>query len=137
MRDAGGRNAPALLGNMFVPVDLLKPILAELTARGASQGSTRAWLGINCVEDEGRVRVLRLTADGPAGDAGLRPADTIVAVDGVAVADLASFYKTLWQGEGADRDVTIDVLRGVGQQPLRLQVHAIDRMRTLSRPAGI
>ena len=137
VRDAGGRSAPALLGNMFVPVDLLKPILAELTSRGASQGSTRAWLGINCVEDEGRVRVLRLTADGPAGDAGLRPADTIVAVDGVAVADLASFYKTLWQGEGADRDVMIDVLRGAGQQPLRLQVHAIDRMRTLSRPAGI
>ena len=133
--DATGGQAPALRGNMFVPVDLLKPILGELTARGASRGSTRAWLGLNCVEYDGHVRVLRLTQESPAEEAGLLPGDLIVAVDGTEVADLASFYKTLWRNEAADRDVALDIRRA--GTALRLQVHAVDRMRTLSRPGGV
>ena len=133
--DATGRGAPALAGNMFVPVDLLEPILGELTARGASRASTRAWLGINCVEQDGQVRVLRLVPESPAAEAGLQAADTILAIDGTDVADLASLYRLLWRGEPAERDVAIDIRRGA--QLLRLQVHAVDRMRTLSRPAGI
>jgi hypothetical protein len=43
-------------GNMFVPVDLLKPILAERRASGASRASIRPWLGLNCVEFGGHVR---------------------------------------------------------------------------------
>ena len=94
--DAAGGDAPPLRGNMFVPVDLLKPILGELRARGASRESTRPWLGLNCIEFEGQVRVVRLTPEGPAEEAGLQPGDAILAVDGIAIEDLASFYKTLW-----------------------------------------
>jgi S1-C subfamily serine protease len=55
--DALGPGTGRLPGNMFVPVDLLKPILAEMRARGASRSSTRAWLGLNCAENEGEVSV--------------------------------------------------------------------------------
>jgi serine protease Do len=128
-------DGPALRGNMFVPVDLLKPILPELRARGSSHDSRRAWLGLNCVEIDGQVHVMRLTADGPAEAAGLQPGDVVVAIDGVAVKDLASFYRTLWRSEQPERDVLLEILRG--SATLRLPVHAIDRMQTLSHPQGV
>jgi S1-C subfamily serine protease len=133
--DAAGRDAAPVRGNMFVPVDLLKPILAELRTRGASHASTRPWLGLNCVEYEGHVRVVRLTPASPAEEAGLEPGDLIVAVDGTEVADLASFYKTLWREERAEREVALDVRRGADS--LHLKVRAVDRMKTLSRPQGV
>ena len=133
--DAAGRDAAPVRGNMFVPVDLLKPILAELRTRGASHASTRPWLGLNCVEYEGHVRVVRLTPASPAEEAGLEPGDLIAAVDGTQVADLASFYKTLWREERAEREVALDVKRGADS--LHLTVRAVDRMKTLSRPQGV
>ena len=133
--NAADGSGPAVRGNMFVPVDLLKPILAELKARGSSRNSSRAWLGLNCVELGGQIHVVRLSADSPAEAAGLEPKDIIVAVDGVRVADLASMYRTLWRGDRPNRDVVLDIVRdGV---PMRLQVHAVDRMMTLSRPRGV
>jgi serine protease Do len=133
--NALGNSGPALRGNMFVPVDLLKPILPELRARGSSRSSTRAWLGLNCEEADGHVRVIRFAPESPAEEAGLQPQDLIVAVDGVAVADLASFYRTLWRDERADRDVALEVQRG--SETLRVSVHAVDRMQTLKRPQGV
>jgi S1-C subfamily serine protease len=135
VNDAAGPGAAPLRGNMFVPVDLLKPILAELRTRGASRASTRPWLGLNCVDAGGSVRVVRLTPDSPAEEAGLQPDDVIVSVDGAPVADLATFYRGLWRGETADREVTLDVRRG--SESLKLTVRAIDRMKTLSRPRGV
>ena len=132
--NAAGTGAP-LRGNMFVPIDLLKPILGELRARGSSRGSTRAWLGVNCVEIGNAVRVVRLAVDSPSEAAGVQPGDVIVAVDGVRVTDLATFYDTLWKGDRADRDVVLDIRRG--EETVRTTVHAIDRMRTLSRPKGV
>jgi S1-C subfamily serine protease len=131
--DAMG-NGIGLRGNMFVPVNLLKPILGELRANGASRGSSRAWLGVNCVEHEGQIRVLRLTGSGPAEDAGVHVGDQIVAVDGVEVNSLETFYKTLWQRD-PERDVILGIRRGGVPQTLR--VHSVDRMKTLRHPEGV
>ena len=133
--NASDGSGPAMRGNMFVPVDLLKPILAELKARGSSRNSSRAWLGLNCVEVGGQVHVVRLSADSPAEAAGLQPKDVIVAIDGVRVGDLASMYRTLWRGDRPDRDVILEILRDGAA--MRLSVHAVDRMMTLSRPRGV
>lgn len=133
--NAAGNDSPALRGNMFVPVDLLKPILAELKARGSSRTSTRAWLGINCVEIAGTVHVVRLTPESPAEAAGLRRGDVIVSIDGVPVSDLTSLYRALWADKRAERDVVLEIRRDDGIE--RTTVHAIDRMSTLSRPRGV
>jgi len=133
--NAAGTGSPSMRGNMFVPIDLLKPILGELRTRGSSRSSTRAWLGVNCVEIGGAVHVVRLAADSPSEAAGVQRGDVIVAVDGIRVTDLTSFYEALWKGDRPDRDVVLDIRRG--EETLQTTVHAIDRMRTLSRPKGV
>jgi S1-C subfamily serine protease len=133
--DALGPGQGRLPGNMFVPVDLLKPILAELRANGASRDSTRAWLGINCIESEGGVRVLRVARDSPGEMAGLQPGDRILRIDGTEVSSLESFYKALWRNTVAERDVALDIRRGATEQTL--QVHTEDRMKTFAKPQGI
>ena len=133
--DAQGPGQPGLAGNMFVPIDLLKPILAELIERGASRSSQRAWLGLNCIEQEGKVRVARVSRDSPAEDAGLQPGDRILRIDGVDVSGLESFYNTLWRGGAVERDVRLDIVRGVEFQTLHAMT--LDRMKTLSKPQGI
>ena len=122
-------------GNMFVPVDLLKPVLAELRERGSSRASTRAWLGLNCAEHEGEVRVLRISDESPAEAAGMRAGDRIVRIDGTAVADLAQLWKSLWAGGAAERVVRMEIERGGQAQTLMLQ--SVDRSQVLRRARGI
>lgn len=130
-----GEAAPPLPGNMFVPIDLLPPILAELRRSGSSAASRRAWLGLNCIELGGEVRVLRVNADSPADVAGLQPGDRIVRIDGTSVGTLGALWQTLWGGGQPEREVTLDILRGDDAQTLR--VHSVDRMKTLRHAEGI
>lgn len=130
---AGGeRRQP---GNMFVPTDLLSPILPELLARGRSQQSERAWMGVNCVETSSRVRVVRVTEDSPADVAGLEPGDEILSLDGEAVAGLSSLWKALWKGTGSSRAVQLQIDRR--GEVRTVTVHTVDRAATLRRATGI
>ncbi len=135
VRDALGAAGPSLAGNMFVPVDLLKPILAELRSLGSSNQSRRAWMGVNCVETEGGVRVVRVNRDSPAEVAGLEPGDRIVRIDGTEVDALAVLWKTLWAGGAPEREVTLDIERRGQARTLKLQ--SVDRMKTLKSAQGI
>ncbi len=122
-------------GNLFVPVELLHPILPELLARGSSAASRRAWLGVNCVAERGQLRVVRVNADSPADVAGVQRGDRIVAIDGTPVRTLDMLWKTLWSGGQPEREVTLRVRRG--DETLDLKVNTVDRMHTLSRAQGI
>lgn len=136
VNDAAGAAGGRVPGNLFVPVDLLKPILAELRERGASRASTRPWIGVNCIERDGELRIVRVAADSPADVAGLEPGDTIVAVDGTPVAALDALWQRLWAGgEPAERAVRLDVVRA--GEPRQFIVHAVDRAKTLARATGI
>lgn len=129
---ASGRPLP---GNMFVPVDLLKPILEELQRTGTSSRSRRPWLGLTSAEQGGRVQVVRVAKDSPAEAGGLRAGDVVLAVDGENVATLEAFYKRLWNRGSPDAEVRLTVLQGADQRQVTLK--ALDRMTTLARPAGI
>jgi S1-C subfamily serine protease len=122
-------------GNMFVPIDLLPPILSEMRSRGSSRMSRRAWLGLNCVEAEGVVRVVRVNDDSPAEVAGMEPGDRIVRIDGTEVRALEVLWKTLWGGGAPEREVTLEIVRGGQPQTLKLQ--SVDRMKTLRSAQGI
>lgn len=132
--NALGDDHPRMPGNMFVPIDLLKPILDEMRREGASRSSSRAWLGMNCVEHDGDVRVIRVNRDSPAEDAGLLPGDRIVSIDGTAVNQLETLYKTLWRS-AVERDVVLEIRRSGQVQTVK--VHSVDRRQTLSKPKGI
>jgi len=131
-RNEGGTRQP---GNMFVPTDLLRPILAELRTRGMSSASHRAWLGLNCVEHGGVVHVVRVNGDSPAEAAGLRVGDRITAIDGVAVDSVDALWTRLWSGGPPERDVTLEIERGGSRQNVGLR--SIDRAQTIRRPGGV
>lgn len=120
-----------LPGNMFVPVDLLKPVLAELIATGRQKAGRRPWLGVSSLEDDGRLKVLRVSADSPADKAGLRPGDLILAVGGERVRDLAGFYRKLWAAGEPGVEVRLEVLQGAEVKDIR--VRSIDRLEFLRR----
>lgn len=122
-------------GNLFVPVDLLKPILPELERTGSSAASRRPWLGVTSTEQGGRVQIVRVNADSPAQSAGLATGDLVLAVDGEKVSTLEAFYKRIWAHPNPDDEIRLTVLQGA--EVRQITIKAIDRMKTLRRPAGI
>ena len=82
--------------NMIVPIDLLKPILDDLTRFGRVNKPSRPWLGLFSTEIDGRVVVAGLSSKGPAAQAQLKTGDVILAVDGEKVANLGQFYRKVW-----------------------------------------
>ncbi len=124
-----------LLGNMFVPVDLLRPVLAEMESTGGTKTSHRPWLGLTSSEQNGRIQVVRLSADSPAQKAGLQPGDLVLAVDGSKVSTLEDFYKKLWNRSDPEAEVKLTVLQGAELKDLT--VKAQDRMKTLKAPSGV
>jgi S1-C subfamily serine protease len=98
-------------GNVFIPINALKPILADLVKKGRAARPTRPWLGVNVTQQFGRVIVTRVTHDGPAEAAGLKPGDMIFQVGGKPVTTLESFYRALWSQGGAGSAVPLTVLQ--------------------------
>lgn len=99
-------------GNMFVPIDAIKPAIGDLIANGKSTAKPRPWLGINTQEFQGNLIVTRVSPDSPADDAGLEKGDVIVAVDGKPVHGQRDFYTKLWATGNAGVEVPLDVLKG-------------------------
>jgi len=120
-----------LPGNMFVPVDLLKPVLDEMVRTGG-QKARRPWLGVNSLEEDGRVKVMHVNEESPADKAGVMPGDIILSVDGESVDTLEKFYEKLWRpGAKPGNEVHLTLLHGVGLK--EVTVRSIDRrdfMRT-------
>ncbi|MDT7836392.1 S1C family serine protease [Aquabacterium sp. OR-4] len=136
-QDDDTASAPGAAGpaNLFVPVDLLPPVLDELRQRGSTRSSQRAWLGLNCVELAGALRVVRVAQDSPADVAGLEVGDRILRIDGTEVSSLAALWQALWSGGAAEREVRLDIQRHGEAQAVR--VYSVDRQKTLKRPQGI
>jgi S1-C subfamily serine protease len=126
--DAGG-SPEKTPGNMFVPIDRLPPILAELLADGRIAGPGRPWLGVNADEVRGRLMVGRVTPGGPAEKAGLQRGDIIVGVDGEMPKSLADFYRKIWARGAAGAAIPLDVLQQNAVR--RIDVRSINRLDLL------
>jgi S1-C subfamily serine protease len=116
-----GVNAP---GNMYVPIDLLTPVLADLIS-GSTPGKPRPWIGITTEEVRGKLFVARTTPGAPAEKAGLHKGDIIVGVGGEPASGLADFYRKVWKQGAAGATVPLDILGDGGLK--RVEVKSMNR----------
>jgi S1-C subfamily serine protease len=118
--------------NMFVPIDLLKPILQDLITRGRASRQPRPWLGVYAVEMTGKVYVTGVAEGSPAHLADIREGDLISHVAQYDIATLPDFYRRLWAVGPAGTGVPLTAIRGGTR--LHLNVRSVDRGDLLRRP---
>lgn len=120
-------------GNMFVPIDVLVPILDDMVRTGRAGRPPRPWLGLYASEDNRRIVVGGLASGGPAERAGMKQGDQIVAVAGRNVATLADLYRGVWNLGPSGTDIPVAVLRG--GNTLQLTIKSADRGDVLKKPS--
>jgi S1-C subfamily serine protease len=108
-------------GNLFVPIDYLKPILSDLIAKGQTADPPRPWLGVNVEENHGRVFVTRITPESPAEKAGLKMGDIILTVNQKEVTGLADFYRKIWGLGNAGVEIPLGLLQGIQIREIKVK----------------
>jgi len=111
VQEALGPGAPAFPGNMYVPINRLKPIFAELLANGRISTAPRPWLGLYTVEHMGQLVIGGISEGGPADRAGLQRGDILQALNGEVLDDVPDFYRKLWASGPAGTAVTLRMER--------------------------
>jgi len=120
-----------LPANMFVPIDLLKPILKDLKSAGRSRNPPKPWLGMHTDESHGRVFLIRIHPGGPAQKANLQVGDLILKVNNQSVEGQADFFRKVWALGTAGVKVPLSILRGTKIQDITLQ--SADRYQFIKR----
>jgi S1-C subfamily serine protease len=119
-------------GNMFVPIDLIEPILEDLVKRGRAQRPVRPWMGLYATEIGDKLVVAGLASGGPADRAGVKLGDIVAGVAGEKVSGLAGFFRKVWSLGPAGVAVPLTVARGTSRVDLR--VDSADRGDFLKKP---
>ena len=98
--------------NMFVPIDLLTPIIDDICQHGRRNTPPKPWLGMLVHEDQDeQLTIVGIYRDCPADRAGLKPGDVILSVNDHPVAGLANMFREVWSIGSAGVDVPLGVLR--------------------------
>ena len=119
--------------NMYVPTDLLKPILDDMLTMGQANRPPRPWLGLYATEVDDRVVIAGVAGRGPAAKARLRQGDVVLSVGGMKVSGLAGLFRKVWSMGKAGVDVPMTVYRN--GRPVDLTVTSGDRKRFLKGPS--
>ena len=119
-------------GNMFVPSELIDPILDDMLKLGRVDRPPRPWLGIYTSETKDGITIQGLAHEGPAERAGVHLGDVIRDVAGSPVSDLGDFYRSLWMQGPAGTGIPLTVARGGGLK--ELTVKSVDRNALLKKP---
>ena len=119
-------------GNMFVPIDLLKPIFDDLLKLGRSNLPPRPWLGLYVTEVGNHCVVSGMARGGPAERAGVQAGDIVVEVAGERVASLADLFRRIWRVGPAGVEVPLTLAREAAVS--RVRVRSLDRQDLLKKP---
>jgi serine protease Do len=125
VRDATGQR-DGVAGNVFVPIDLLPPLLGDLIASGRAAGAGRPWLGLTTDESRGHLFVSGVTPQGPADKAGLKRGDMILGIADEPVSALPEFYRKIYAQGGAGAVIPLDVFQD--NEKRRIDVKSINRL---------
>ena len=128
-------NPSSLAGNMFVPVELLEPIFNNMLQNGTGPNSQRAWLGINAVERQGRIQIVRVTPESPAQLAGVVPGQWLLGLNGKPLESLSAFYKQLWAIPINSEPAKLTLFDG--KAIYQIPVPIVDRSTNIKKPVGI
>ncbi|MCZ6497670.1 MAG: S1C family serine protease [Gammaproteobacteria bacterium] len=97
--------------NMFVPIELILPVIDEICDHGRRLAPPRPWLGILAHDEEGELTIVGVYRNCPADDAGLRPGDIVTKVNGQPIHGLANLFRSVWKLGDAGVDVPLTILR--------------------------
>ena len=133
--DVFGDSKP-MPGNLYVPLNELKPQLVELLRNGKRTGPAQSWLGISSQAVRGGgLMVQRVTPESPASQAGIQAGDVLVALQGRAIDNLPDFYRQLWTSGPAGSTLEFTVKR-LGQER-KIRITTGDRALSLKAPRGV
>jgi len=118
---------------MFVPVDLLEPVLEDLVTRGRARRPARPWLGMYTTEIGNKLVVAGLAGGGPAESAGLKLGDVVVEVSEQRVRGLAELFRSIWRLGPAGVEVPLTLSRAGAKINVRLK--SADRADFLKKPS--
>jgi S1-C subfamily serine protease len=119
-------------GNMFVPSELIDPILDDMLQLGRVDRPPRPWLGLYTAETRDGIAIQGLATDGPAERAGVQLGDVVRDVAGEPIDDLADFYRCVWQRGAAGAEVPLTLLRE--GKVRNVTVRSVDRSALLKKP---
>ncbi|SVA72589.1 uncharacterized protein METZ01_LOCUS125443 [marine metagenome] len=97
--------------NMFVPIDLLTPIIDEICERGQRLAPARPWMGVLVHDGDESLTVVGVYRNCPADKAGLQPGDVVLRVNEEPVSTLANMFRRVWSLGSAGVEIPITVLR--------------------------
>jgi S1-C subfamily serine protease len=97
--------------NVYVPIDLVRPVLAELIEHGRRTAPQRPWLGVVLTDRAGSVMVTRVMPNSPAERSGLRVGDVILAIASKPVQTYRQLYRALWRSGPAGMPFVLTVLQ--------------------------
>lgn len=118
--------------NMFVPIDLLDPILDGMLKTGRSPRPPCPWLGMRTQDGDGKLVVGSVAAGGPAERAGIRAGDRVAGVGAQRVNSLAELFRAVRQLGPAGVEVPLMLSRS--GEVLRIVVKSADRDDFLKKP---
>ena len=119
-------------GNMSVPINLLKPILEDLVTSGRRKSKIQPYLGISSDDSNDQIIVTRVSKGGPAFQAGIKPEDIIVTINGSQISNLTSFYEKVWKSGEAGVTIDLSVLRS--GTLMNFKVKTVDRADYFFKP---
>ncbi|WP_440912202.1 S1C family serine protease [Candidatus Pelagibacter sp.] len=129
--DAAAEGVP-MPGNLFVPINDLKPILDDLIENGKRTADVKPYMGLTSNDDTGKVMVTQVNDDGPAAKAGFKENDIILKVNKINIPDTENFYKTVWSQGGPGTLLDFEIERN--NQIISLKLTTMDRNDFFVKP---
>jgi S1-C subfamily serine protease len=123
-----GSGQDSISTNLWLPINGIKPVLADLIEHGSRQGPRHPWLGLRGQEVDGHLLVVAVEDNSPGDKAGIKVGDMILGIDGKRVNSLVDYYRQVWSRGDAGAVIPLNLLR------FKSESVGIDRVEVKSVP---